>query len=173
MVLSSNRDVSSTQFTRPVFRRFLVDEKKTLALIQDIADLLESIAANPQHTPALYSTFLRALVTSQTMSHGSPRHDSDHRHSEQPGENGHVSNATGESTHNGSDAHFGFLGSNNDGTATPIGFPSTSEMGPVADMSTFPPTMAPTNSHDDTSGMLSVDSILSTGFWDSVLVPGS
>ena len=64
------------------------------------------------------------------------------------------------------------LGSNHDGTATPIGFQSNSEMGPVADMSTFPPTMAPTSAQDDSSGMLSMDSILSTGFWDSVLVPG-
>ena len=147
-----------------------MDERKTLTLIQDIADLLESIAANPQHTPALYSTFLKALVSSQTMSQGSPRHDLDHRQSEQSGENGH--NATTEITQNGTNSNFGFLGSNHDGTATPIGFQSNSEMGPVADMSTFPPTMAPTSAQDDSSGMLSMDSILSTGFWDSVLVPG-
>lgn len=45
-----------------------------------------------------------------------------------------------------------------------------SEMGPVADMSTFPPTMAPQQAED--MSMLSMDSILSTSFWDNVLVPG-
>jgi hypothetical protein len=46
-----------------------------------------------------------------------------------------------------------------------------SEMGPVADMSTFPPTMAP-NPSENNMGSLTMDNILSSGFWDSVLVPG-
>lgn len=50
-------------------------------------------------------------------------------------------------------------------------FQFDSEMGPVADMSTFPPTMAP-NPSEDHLGMLTMDSILSASFWDSVLVPG-
>jgi hypothetical protein len=49
-------------------------------------------------------------------------------------------------------------------------FHFASEMGPVADMSTFPPTMA--NAQPDDMGMLSMNSILSGGFWDNVLVPG-
>lgn len=49
-------------------------------------------------------------------------------------------------------------------------FQFDSEMGPVADMSTFPPTMA--TAEDNATGMLSMDSILSGNFWDSVLVPG-
>lgn len=49
-------------------------------------------------------------------------------------------------------------------------FHFASEMGPVADMSTFPPTMA--NAQPDDLGMLSMNSILSGGFWDNVLVPG-
>ncbi|KAG1842718.1 hypothetical protein C8R48DRAFT_37699 [Suillus tomentosus] len=47
-----------------------------------------------------------------------------------------------------------------------------SEMGPVADISTFPPTMADMPSSDEHMGMLSMENILSNGFWDSVLVPG-
>ena len=43
-------------------------------------------------------------------------------------------------------------------------------MGPVADMSTFPPTMA--NTQPDDLGLLSMNSILSGGFCDNVLVPG-
>lgn len=46
-----------------------------------------------------------------------------------------------------------------------------SEMGPVADMSTFPPTMAP-NPSENSMGSLTMDNILSSGFWDNVLVPG-
>lgn len=51
------------------------------------------------------------------------------------------------------------------------GFFGNGEMGPVADMSTFPPTMAPNPSLPDIS-MMSMDSILSADFWDSMLVPG-
>ncbi|KAJ3576869.1 hypothetical protein NP233_g143 [Leucocoprinus birnbaumii] len=50
-----------------------------------------------------------------------------------------------------------------------------SEMGPVVDMSTFPPTMAaPPNPQEDTTmlGGLTMENILSSGFWDSMLVPG-
>ena len=50
-------------------------------------------------------------------------------------------------------------------------FQFDSEMGPVADISTFPPTMAPYSS-DDNMGALTIDHILSSGFWDSMLVPG-
>ena len=50
-------------------------------------------------------------------------------------------------------------------------FQFNSEMGPVADISTFPPTMAPYPS-EDSMGALTVESILSSGFWDSMLVPG-
>ncbi|EJD02176.1 uncharacterized protein FOMMEDRAFT_87458 [Fomitiporia mediterranea MF3/22] len=161
--------LSLLKFTRPAFRRFLVDEKKTLSLIQEIADILERIAAGPLHTPALYSTFLKALVSAQP-----PTQDSDlnYQRPEQSSEDGHDGNASGEGTQNGTDANLGFLGSIYEGATTPGVFQSNSEMGPVADMSTFPPTMAPSNSQDDASGMLSMDSILSTGFWDSVLVPG-
>jgi len=52
-------------------------------------------------------------------------------------------------------------------------FHFTSEMGPVADMSTFPPTMATLPTSDEGMGMLSMENIFSNGFWDSVLVPGA
>lgn len=51
-------------------------------------------------------------------------------------------------------------------------FQFDSEMGPVADISTFPPTMAPHPSEDN-MGTLTMDNILSSGFWDSMLVPGN
>lgn len=52
-------------------------------------------------------------------------------------------------------------------------FAYSGEMGPVADISTFPPTMAPPQQHGMDVNMLSMDSILSADFWDSVLVPGA
>lgn len=50
-----------------------------------------------------------------------------------------------------------------------------SEMGPVQDISTFPPTMAPSNPAEDGTmiGGLTMENILSSGFWDSMLVPGA
>lgn len=161
------------QFTRPAFRSFIVDEKSTLALIQEVADLLEGIAAGPLHTPALYSALLRALVSVQ-MGEQAGGGDSPRPEDNQ----GHIGDssaldATANQMTNGSDASQGFLGSGFDGPMSPLGFQGNSEMGPVADMSTFPPTMAPTNPNGDASGMLSMDSILSTNFWDSVLVPGT
>lgn len=168
--------LSLLKFTRPAFRNFIIDKKATLALVKDVADLLENIAADPLHTPALYSTFLRALISAQSdvpTGYNSPRLDPNHRGQEHTGGEFNNSNMSGEQALNGRDANnLGFLGSAFDGPTSPSGFQLNSEMGPVADMSTFPPTMAPTNSHGDTSGMLSMDSILSTNFWDSVLVPG-
>lgn len=46
-----------------------------------------------------------------------------------------------------------------------------SEMGPVEDISTFPPTMA-TLPPSEGMEMFSMENFLSHGFWDSVLVPG-
>lgn len=51
-------------------------------------------------------------------------------------------------------------------------FQFDSEMGPVADITTFPPTMAP-YPPEDNMGVLAVDNILSSGFWDNMLVPGT
>ncbi len=48
-----------------------------------------------------------------------------------------------------------------------------SEMGPVADMSTFPPTMAPVNPAEDNMGAsLAMEDVLSSVFWNSMVVPG-
>lgn len=49
------------------------------------------------------------------------------------------------------------------------------EMGPVADLSTFPPTMVDPMQMfgQDSNQLLTMDSILGDGtFWDNVLVPG-
>ena len=41
------------------------NEAKTIALVKDMADTLEGIAANQLHTPYLYSIFLRALLAAK------------------------------------------------------------------------------------------------------------
>lgn len=47
-------------------------EQRTLALVNDVANTLESVAINSSHTPALYSTFLRAVVTARTAGPSPP-----------------------------------------------------------------------------------------------------
>jgi len=49
------------QLTRPIFQAFN-DEEEILQLVSDTAELLDDVAVNEQHTPALYASFLRALL---------------------------------------------------------------------------------------------------------------
>ncbi len=130
-------------------------------MVNDVADVPEKASAGPMHTPTLYSCFLRALVSAKT---------------EPPPTNAassHVPNGDAHSSSHDQTPHSTALGEN--GYAfDPLGeFQFEGEMGPVADMSTFPPTMAPNPSEDHFDNMLTMDSILSSGFWDSVLVPGA
>lgn len=133
--------------------------------MNDVADVLDQAAAGPLHTPSLYSCFLRALVSAKTEPHQTSEDDAQQSHAQ----NGN-SVAGQEVTHMNATASNGTsyaLAANG-----PLSeFQFDSEMGPVADMSTFPPTMAP-NPSEDHLGMLTMDSILSASFWDSVLVPG-
>jgi hypothetical protein len=123
-------------------------------LVKDVAETFNNISAGQSHTPSLYSVFLRALLAAKTEPPSEAASDLGDNEAV-PQMNGNpdqrqVSNA--EPYHLMSEFHF------------------ASEMGPVADLSTFPPTMA--TAQPDDLGMLSMDSILSGGFWDSVLVPG-
>lgn len=143
------------------------NEQKTLTLVQEVSDALEGIAANPSHTPALYSGFLRALVSAKLenslANHNPlPSAATSPSHAQGVYQNGtpNMSNGYAQPQY-ATDPSF-LLGE----------FQFESEMGPVADMSTFPPTMAP-NPPEDITGALSMDNILSNGFWDSVLVPGT
>ncbi|KAF8969593.1 hypothetical protein BDZ97DRAFT_1902397 [Flammula alnicola] len=166
-VQTSYAVLSLLKLVRPEFQAFLDNEQKTLNLVRDVADVLDNIAANPLHTPALYSGFLRALISAKL----------------EPGS--HVTSVNGEDKPSDGDQGNDPQG----GTNTPSSYgqqqpsyghePSfllnefqfDSEMGPVADMSTFPPTMAP-NPSEDSLGALTMENILSSSFWDSMLVPG-
>lgn len=116
------------------------------------------------HTPALYSVFLRALVAAKTE----PPSNNDGQHA--------LMNDASTSPHDDQSLQSTHNNSHHNGPSRidPLSeFQFDSEMGPVADISTFPPTMAPTNHSEDQLGMLTMDSILSSNFWDSVLVPGT
>uniref|UniRef100_A0A8H8CNI7 Zn(2)-C6 fungal-type domain-containing protein n=1 Tax=Psilocybe cubensis TaxID=181762 RepID=A0A8H8CNI7_PSICU len=169
-VQTSYAVLSLLKLVRPEFQAFLDNEQSTLSLVKDVADTLESIAANPLHTPALYSGFLHALISAkleqQPSSHASVN-DEDKVH-------GNIDGEQSNDVHGGSHtpSSFGHQGTfGHDPVFSLNEFQFDSEMGPVADMSTFPPTMAP-NPSEDSMGALTMENILSSGFWDSMLVPG-
>uniref|UniRef100_A0A0W0FF45 Zn(2)-C6 fungal-type domain-containing protein n=1 Tax=Moniliophthora roreri TaxID=221103 RepID=A0A0W0FF45_MONRR len=157
---------------RPEFSAYIEDESKIISIVRDVAEVLEKISVSPSHTPALYSTFLQALISVKTEANN--------------GEMGlHLSTSSSDRDmqNNVNAEEIGalpFTGNSsvdfNDPSFMLNEFQMDSEMGPVADMSTFPPTMASPGNNDSPSmtdgpGM-TMDSILSSGFWDSVLVPG-
>ena len=150
------------------------DEQKTISLVNDVADLLENVAVSPLHTPALYSTLLKALISARvngTSRAGSPDHTTSNGSKREVG-SGDVG-GPGIALNPDASTRSPFLSHHPEIVPNTVDFQFNGEMGPVADISTFPPTMAPNNQAEDASNMLSMDSILSTGFWDSVLVPGT
>ncbi|KAF9227599.1 hypothetical protein BS17DRAFT_856106 [Gyrodon lividus] len=178
--------LSLLKLIRPEFQPFIENEQKIIDLVKDIAAVLGEIAANSHHTPALYSTFLRALISARTdgpqqqQQQQQPQQrllqpQPQHQPQSQPqtdvvvGDEGMLQNDMGLSVSNS--ALFGSAMTTNSMNGMNE-FQFASEMGPVADMSTFPPTMAALPTSDEGMGMLSMENILSHGFWDSVLVPG-
>lgn len=153
--------MTNPQLLRPEFKIFLDHESKIIGLVNDVADVLDKAAAGQLHTPSLYACFLRALLSAKTEP---PSHDGEGQPTHTP--NGqHVSQDVHAASATASGSHAAL-------SLDPLfDFNFGSEMGPVADMSTFPPTMAPITG-EDSFGMLTMDSILSASFWDSVLVPG-
>ncbi|KAF8808982.1 hypothetical protein BYT27DRAFT_7188072 [Phlegmacium glaucopus] len=172
-VQTSYAILSLLKLIRPEFQAFLESERSILSLVKEVADVLDNIAANPLHTPALYSGFLRALISAKwdvPSANGTSNGDGDEKPQPPPvdGEQGddiqgdtHTPSSYGQQQQSyGADTSF------------PLNeFQFDSEMGPVADISTFPPTMAPYPTEDNMGG-LTIDNILSSGFWDSMLVPG-
>jgi len=149
--------LSLLKLMRPEFQQYMENEQKITDLVKDIATVFGDIAVNSHHTPALYSTFLRALISARTdgteQSQQPPQPLPEVVVDEVVDQND-LSLFAPTMSMNGND--FQFAG----------------EMGPVADMSTFPPTMATLPASDEGMGMLSMENIFSNGFWDSVLVPG-
>jgi hypothetical protein len=127
-----------------------------------VVDVLEHVAVNQHHTPALYSSFLRALLAAKE------------------GTGADASTATNSifaSTMSNTNSTMGsgdpFISGHSGDAPILNDFSFESEMGPVADMSTFPPTMAAHSSTEDASMMMNMDDLLPNGgFWNNVLMPG-
>ncbi|KAG0695278.1 fungal-specific transcription factor domain-containing protein [Suillus ampliporus] len=156
--------LSLLKLIRPEFQPFIENEQNIIDLVKDVANVLAEVAVNSHHTPALYSTFLRALISARTDSPQEPE--------DVPSSGEHSDTMShGDMTNNlNNSALFANATMGMNGTNGMSDYSFASEMGPVADISTFPPTMADMPSSD--MGMLSMENILSNGFWDSVLVPG-
>lgn len=179
-----NMLIQGSQLLRPEFQTFLDHEQKTITLVKDVADAFESVAVSASHTPGLYSAFLRALLAARTDTtnpsseqgkaysvsetrRSTPAPESQHQRTRPP-------NSGASSNSNGSMAPPSIIpgGVAHNGEIVPDEFQFASEMGPVADITTFPPIMAP-QQQDPMGGMMPMDTILSTEFWDNVLVPGT
>ncbi|KAF9442203.1 hypothetical protein P691DRAFT_779516 [Macrolepiota fuliginosa MF-IS2] len=205
-VQTSYAVLSLLKLVRPEFQAFLENEQKTLALVRDVADVLEKVAASATHTPALYAAFLRALISAKLEPQQQQQGMSNSSETKQEAtmvssmvDNSQQHDASG--SHNSSPDNMNASGPTiNQGTVNSVGpssgaasvqsnssgyyqdpnnffmneFHFEGEMGPVADISTFPPTMAPPQSTDGggVMGGLTMENILSSGFWDSMLVPG-
>ena len=136
-------------------------EQKTVAIVAEVANIFDQVAVGPLHTPALYSCFLRALVNAR--SDAAPAAQDQQQQQQQQPDGNTAQPVDPLAAPSFAHPQLRSLGLEN--------FSYSGEMGPVADISTFPPTMAPNPEGMDMS-MLSMDSILSSEFWDSVLVPG-
>ncbi|KAK7040853.1 hypothetical protein VNI00_009449 [Paramarasmius palmivorus] len=152
---------------RPEFSAYIEDEFKTISVVKDVAEALEKISVSPTHTPALYSTFIKALIAAKTeAAHGNGEMNL-HMSSDRDIQASINAEEMSALPFAGSTVDF------SDPSFMMNEFQMDSEMGPVADASTFPPTMASPNMNDMNDGPgMTMDSILSSGFWDSVLVPG-
>ncbi|KAF7295623.1 hypothetical protein MIND_01102400 [Mycena indigotica] len=171
-VQTSYAVLSLLKLLRPEFQAFLEHEKETIALVKDVVDELERVAANPLHTPALYSKFLRAIISAK-LEPQTPGHESKPVSRGSGRARGASPALAPDSTTQFSSPLISFGNAHDRATSafTLNEFQLDGEMGPVADMSTFPPTMAPPP-NDESLGALTMDSILSNGFWDTMLVPG-
>jgi len=177
-VQSSYALLTLLKLLRPELRSY-VDEQKTLNFIRETADVFDSVAASPLHTPALYSVFLRALVSARKNSVMGPADaESDSFDSETPpgAEDGLTTPQGIQPSYSGFQNVGGPISSGlgNGYSSLMKEFQFDSEMGPVADMSTFPPTMVDPPPQDQSiHSPLSLDNIFPEEFWDTVLVPGT
>ncbi|KAG8863074.1 hypothetical protein FRB96_009254 [Tulasnella sp. 330] len=173
--------LSLLKLIRPEFRPFMEDEKKIIQLVTEMADLLEEVAVNPYHTPALYSTFLRALVSSKTGASKAPSPRLVYKDDSMDGDirttnELQVQDLTMNNNSGNGLQNQGRSGSpmrENQGFNAWQHFAGETGQAQVQDMNTFPPTFVPPPAEQNNDlNMFSMDNILGNGFWDSVLIPG-
>ncbi|KIY46961.1 hypothetical protein FISHEDRAFT_31353, partial [Fistulina hepatica ATCC 64428] len=155
--------LSLLKLLRPEFQAYLENEQNTLSLVKGVADTLVSVAAYHLHTPALYGGFLHAVISAKLRPHQQQTMQAQGTTTNGLAPSGRLNPAM---------VYSGAAGAIHDPAFSHMNeFSFESEMGPVADISTFPPTMA-SSTQEDFMAELSMDNILSNGFWDSVVVPG-
>ncbi|KAF9519033.1 hypothetical protein BS47DRAFT_1370877 [Hydnum rufescens UP504] len=167
--------LTSYALIRTEFQPYMENEQRTLALVNGVVDTLQSVAISPSHTPALYSTFLRAVVSSRTGTSGgsSPRPGTAKSHGTVPPTDPHAHGhdlsgsplnlASGPGAGPGNDLSW----SNNAGTTT-----LTHGNGEMDLQNVLPFQLPGQFADSDELGSLSMDNIFSGGFWDNVLIPG-
>lgn len=131
------------------------------------------MAVDSLHTPGLYSTLLRALISAK-IDTSSKSLDSPPLNEGQDGtgrDPNQMLSTVAQEPRIDETAKSLIPGPSIEAQTGFLNFQSTGEMGPVADVTTFPPRMASSDT-EETAGSMSMESILSNDFWDSVLVPG-
>lgn len=191
----------SFQYIRSEFQGLMDNEAKTLALVKDMADTLEGIAANQLHTPYLYSIFLRALLAVKADGASNPtsprqqmmNHDNSFLFNNTNGSQNTrgtspytgISPGLGLYTGTGEIPYDALMDFQNPFMAGDLGGPSAANMAPPpvpggSAMGYVPggsnPTAglaAPQTYNPQSESTLSMENILNGGFWDSMLVPGT
>ncbi|KAB5595391.1 Fungal Zn(2)-cys(6) binuclear cluster domain containing protein [Ceratobasidium theobromae] len=172
-VFTSYAVLTLLKLIRPEFSAFLDNEQKTLKLVQNIADLFEQIAANPYHTPALYSTFLRALITAKKESATAPS-------SPKPvnGQDPGTADEQVQQNHGPTISPDEPMGDTSVYTMGLRLYPPTGDGALFGEQAagfddSFPPPMGGHIGGDDaTMNGLGMEHMFSNGFWDSMLMPG-
>ncbi|CAG7849352.1 SubName: Full=Uncharacterized protein {ECO:0000313/EMBL:CCA78067.1} [Serendipita indica DSM 11827] len=187
-VLTSYAVLSLLKLVRPEFRSYMDNESKILTLVGEMADTLQTVAVNKYHTPYLYSVFLRALLASKVegsqpnsprpMATPGPVISANDPAMQTSGM--HFAPGPESPTRNGfsnSGDLFGLdmyrsLGENYGDTSNFVNPFDMSTAQPMnMDISSAYNASVPAPSADPYAPM-SLDSLLSSGFWDSMLVPG-
>ncbi|KAI6109599.1 fungal-specific transcription factor domain-containing protein [Pisolithus sp. B1] len=169
--------LSLLKLIRPEFQPFIQNEQRIVELVKDVATVLGEIAVSSHHTPALYSTFLRALISARTdgvQQQQQAQQQVQQQLQPQPSGAVGMDDAAQQTDMDMMPNPTLFPGNPNISVNGPNGindYQYAGEMGPAEDITTFPPTMAPLPP-DDGMNMYSMEHWLSNGFWDSVLVPG-
>ncbi|KAI6132068.1 hypothetical protein EDD16DRAFT_1534431 [Pisolithus croceorrhizus] len=169
--------LSLLKLIRPEFQPFIENEQRIVDLVKDVATVLGEIAVSSHHTPALYSTFLRALISARTdgvQQQQQAQQQVQQQLQHEPTGGVGMDDAAQQADMGMMPNPTLFPGNPNisvNGLNGMNDYQYAGEMGPVEDISTFPPTMAPLPP-DDGMNMYSMEQWFSNGFWDSVLVPG-
>jgi hypothetical protein len=153
---------------RPEFHASAEQQSATFRLVADVADTFERIAVSPSHTPALYSTFLRALLANKM-------NPPDTAPAAQPGSSAGVPTMTmqpgdGDAAQAQAQAQYGDGMAYGGYAAAYPDYHFAGELGPGLDASTFPPTMGALPMPMPLAEDMLAGGALS--FWDNVLVPG-